>query len=154
MSGNIESSLIFGVRTNTGFSYNIPFMDLEIVRMRSVPEYGNIYLFYIELITIATHKSHFNDTLFYDFDLRIWIDADTPYDYQNYGWKLEILKLPRGRGVDSIEYKIIDPMGNELFLKRFSDTRNTSNFCSHVSAIMMQFRKISSLPSIFQHLGL
>ena len=149
-----NNSLFFAVRANAGFPSSFGQKNVHVLDLDGIPSGNKQDMFYIQLVKLTSHKSHFNDTLFYDFDLRVWLDADTPYDWRMNGWKLEIVQLPRGRGSQKLTYKFFDPLENELLLHKISDTRNPSEFCSDISNIILQFQKASSLTSLFHHVGL
>jgi hypothetical protein len=148
------NTLFFAVRANRGFPSSFGLRNVHVIDTDVIPSRNDYDMFYIELLKLTSHKSLYNETLFYDFDLRIWLDADTPYDWSLNGWKMEIIQLPRGRGSQKLIYKFVDPSGNELMLNKISDTRNPSEFCRHISDIILQFQKASSLPSLFHHIGL
>lgn len=149
-----KSTLFFVVRKSYRFPDEVGVRQMEVTQINTIPKRNVIDSFYIQLYTLSFHKSHFNETNFYDFEVKLWLDSDTPYDLKLNGWQLDILQLPRGRGRQNFVYRIIDPRGNELLLKRLADTRSPIEFCYKIAEVITQFQKASMLPSILHHVML
>ena len=111
-------------------------------------------LYYIEIEILKSQQSKFNDTMFHDVNITLWNDLETLKPLKQNGWELKFVALPKGLGTDKLVYAFIDPHGQELVLKRHTDTRNFSSFCEVIALIILQFEKASSLTSLNHHLGI
>ncbi len=145
----------FSVQLNQGVQWSDGNKLFHCLKIDSIPEIKPSHiLYYIEIEIKDSHKSHFNGTLFHDVHVKILEDADCMWSYQKNGWRLEFLSMPRGRGVDKLKYKIIDPLDQEVMLFKLTDTRNLLEFCNRLCLILNQFNKASSLPNLNHHLFL
>jgi hypothetical protein len=111
-------------------------------------------LYYIELTERTSWKSHFNEQLFFDFDIQFWSNSESPLELEVNAWKLDFLELPRGRGQGTIKYKFTDPKQQQLILSVNADTRNPQIFCESLALIKLQFEKASIYPSLKHHLSI
>ena len=146
---------VYAVHHNRGFdiinSQNIFHCSL----LEEIPNIKKDYiLYYIELTERTSWESHFNEQLFFDFDIQFWSNSEAPLELAVNAWKLDFLELPRGRGAGTIKYKFTDPKKQQLILSVVADTRNPHKFCESLALIKLQFEKASIYPSLNHHLSI
>ena len=100
-------------------------------------------LYYIELSTLRSQKSHFNDTMFYDYELHLWEMKNKVYTLGKNNWKLKFTRMPTGLGAGTLALDITDDQQNKISFNMWADSRDAMQLCKNIVAEVHRFHKMA-----------
>lgn len=116
----------------------------NISEVQSIPVHpeDNI-LYFIELSPLRSQKSHFNDILFYDYELQFWACKNKEYLLEKNQWDLSFTRMPIGLGASTLALEITDDQRNKISFNMWADSRDALGLCKTIVAEVHRFHKMA-----------